>query len=93
MFVVELFSWFGMGVLIAALHVYMTPARHVRPALTIVTSVMWALTGGMLGTVIRLQEWDTTGYSFVSLLLAAVGSVAFLLLEYMGNEQHRAIRH
>jgi hypothetical protein len=86
-------SWFVIGFSSRPCTSHLTPARQVRPTLTIGTSVMWALTGGMLGTVIRLQEWDTTGYSFVSLLPAAVASVAFLLLEYMGNEQHRAIRH
>ena len=88
MFLFELVTWVGLSFAVVMLHIWMTPGHHARPALTAATAMMWGATGGLLGTVIRLQSWETQGYSVVSLALAGVGAVAFLLLEWLGNKEH-----
>ena len=90
MFFFEFLSWMGLSLLMVMLHIRMTPGQHARPALTAASALMWAATGGLLGTVIRLERWDTGGYSVLSLSFAGLGTLAFLLLEWMGSKEHLA---
>ena len=92
MFVFEVSTWLALSFALVMLHFWMSPGHHRHPALTAATCLMWGATGGLLGTVIRLQSWDTSGYSVLSLGLAGVGSVAFLVLEWLGSEEHAATR-
>ena len=90
MFVLELLTWGGLSLTLVMLHLWMTTGHHARPALTAATGMMWGATGGLLGTVIQLQSSSTRGYSVLSLALAGIGTVSFLLLEWMGNKDHVA---
>ena len=90
MFVFEFLTWMGLSLAVVMLHIWMTPGHHARPTLTAATAMMWGATGGLLGTVLRLQRSDAPEYNVLSLGLAGLGAVSFLLLEWFGNKDHAA---
>ena len=87
MFLLQMLAWVVLSAFLVALHLYMSPRRHPRQAMTMLTGVLWGLTGGMLGTVIRLRDFET-GYSVLALVLAGVTTLVFLGLEWASAHQH-----
>jgi hypothetical protein len=92
MFVLEIVSWLALSLALVTLHIGLTPGGHVKPGLTVLTAMLWGAAGGMLGTVIRLGTWRDGAFSVTSLALAGCATVAFILLEWMANQEHRAIK-
>jgi hypothetical protein len=87
MFFLELATWAVVSLALVGIHIYLSPRPHPRPGLTVMTALMWGVTGGLLGTVIRLRDWDTGRFSVVALVLAGVATASFLLLEWGAGHQ------
>ena len=87
MFLIEMATWLALSFLFVGIHLYLSPHRHEKPGLALLTGLMWGMTGGLLGTVIGLREAET-GYSVMSLILAGVATLSFLGLEWVSSHEH-----
>ena len=92
MFLIELLTWIGVGLALVALHIGLTPGGHRRLLLTLGTGVMFACTGGLVGTMLRLRNFERGEYSLLGLILAVVATLAYLFIEWAGSHDHPLAR-
>jgi hypothetical protein len=88
MFVIELVTWLLLSMVLVGIHVYLAKRPHEKPGLLMLTGVLFGLTGGLFGTVVRLRAAETGSYSVLALAFAGVATVMFLLLEWMSGHEH-----
>jgi hypothetical protein len=88
MFLLELSSWLLLSMILVIIHVYTTRGPHPRSGLLLLNGVLWGVTGGLLGTVIRLREADTGTFNVLALGLAGLATVAVLVLEWLSGHEH-----